>query len=225
MLLMTATPMGATKLIGIKVIDKDYVMLHFRDGEVHYRDSGTGQSAYLGHSFAEGDDTLVVFGKAQPLAVWRKSKPMNFDNTLTAELDHWLFLQLPKSMKQGCTYRVAIPAGIGTDTADASIRFDIWNNQSEAVHVNIIGYSPLEAKHAADLYQWLGDGGQRDYKSLEGNRRWVPLSSGSQPQHRPTKPVARASSAPTCGTSTSAATSPVATVWWSKTCVVAWTSR
>ena len=35
MLLMTATPMSATKLIGIKVIDKDYVMLHFRDGEVH----------------------------------------------------------------------------------------------------------------------------------------------------------------------------------------------
>jgi hypothetical protein len=63
MLLMTATPMSATKLIGIKVIDKDYVMLHFRDGEVHYRDKGTGQSAYLGHSFAEGDDTLVVFGE------------------------------------------------------------------------------------------------------------------------------------------------------------------
>ena len=185
MLLMTATPMSATKLIGIKVIDKDYLMLHFRDGEVHYRDKGTGQSAYLGHSFAEGDDTLVVFGeklkaeaaqkaglwtitsaddkafgKAQPLAVWRKSKPMNFDNTLTAELDHWLYLQLPKSMKQGCTYKVAIPAGIGTDTVDASIRFDIWNCMSEAVHVNIIGYSPLEAKHAADLYQWeyLPDG-------------------------------------------------------------------
>ena len=123
MLLMTATPMNATKFMGIKVIDKDCLMLHFRDGEVHYRDSGTGQSAYLGHSFAEGDDTLLVFGeklkaaeaqkaglwlisstddktfgKAQPLAVWRKSKPMNFDNTLKAELDQWLFIQLPKSM-------------------------------------------------------------------------------------------------------------------------------
>ena len=87
----------ASEFIGIRVIDKDYLMLQFRDGEVHYRDSGTGKSAYLGHSFVEGDDTLLVFGerlktaeaqrtgawlisspddkafaKAQPLAVWRK---------------------------------------------------------------------------------------------------------------------------------------------------------
>ena len=188
----------ATKLLGVKVIDKDYLMLHFRDGEVHYRDNGTGPSAYLGHSFAEGDDTLLVFGeklktaeaqkanlwfisspddktftKAQPLAVWRKSKPMNFDHTLTSELDHWLFIHMPQSMKQGCTYKIAIPTGIGTDTTEASIHFDIWNNQSEAVHVNIIGYSPNETTHAADLYQWLGDGGQRDYKSLEGKSVWL----------------------------------------------------
>ena len=196
--LLSATPMTATKFISIKVIDKDYVMLHFRDGEVHYRDNGTGQSAYLGHSFAEGDDTLLVFGErlkaaqaqnatlwrisssddktyasAQPLKVWRKSKPMNFDHTLTAELDHWLFLQMPQSMKQGCTYQVAIPTGIGADKTEVSIRFDIWNNQSEAVHINIIGYSPLESIHAADLYQWLGDGGQRDYKQFEGKGVWL----------------------------------------------------
>ena len=196
--LLTATPMTATKFITIKVIDKDYLMLHFRDGEVHYRDNGTGPSAYLGHSFAEGDDTLLVFGErlkatqaqnaglwkisspddktfatAQPLAVWRKSKPMNTDNTLTSELDHWLFLQMPKAMKQGCTYKVAIPAGIGADKTEATIRFDVWNNQSEAVHINIIGYSPFESVHAADLYQWLGDGGQRNYKQLEGKGVWL----------------------------------------------------
>ena len=118
-LVVWAMPVRATKLMGLHVIDKDYLMLHFRDGEVHYRDNGTGPSAYLGHSFAEGDDTLLVFGErlkaaqaqnaglwkisspddktfatAQPLAVWRKSKPMNTDNTLTSELDHWLFLQM-----------------------------------------------------------------------------------------------------------------------------------
>ena len=198
--IMLAMPANclATKFLGVKVIDKDYLMLHFRDGEVHYRDNGTGPSAYLGHSFAEGDDTLLVFGErlkaaqaqnaalwkisssddktfatAQPLAVWRKSKPMNTDNTLTSELDHWLFLQMPKSMKQGCTYKVAIPSDIGSDKTEASIRFDVWNNQSEAVHINIIGYSPLETIHAADLYQWLGDGGQRNYKQLEGKGVWL----------------------------------------------------
>lgn len=54
--------LDATKLMGIKTIDKDYIMVHFRDGEVRYRDDATGPSAYLGHSFAEGDDTLFVFG-------------------------------------------------------------------------------------------------------------------------------------------------------------------
>ena len=181
LLLLTATPGTATKVLGLKVIDSQYLMVHFRDGEVHYRDDGTGPSAYLGHSFAEGDDTLLVFGErlkaeaqkaalwqisspddksfatTQPLNVWRKSKPMNTDHTLTSELDHWLFLQLPQPMKQGCTYQVNIPQGIG----------------AEAIHVNIIGYSPAEAVHAADLYQWLGDGGQRDYRSWEGRKVYI----------------------------------------------------
>ena len=197
LLLLTATPSSATKVLGLRVIDNHYLMVHFRDGEVHYRDNGTGPSAYLGHSFSEGDDTLVVFGErlkaeaqnaalwqisspddksfvsTQPLKVWRKSKPMNTDHTLTSECDHWLFLQLPQPMKQGSTYEVSIPKGIGADQEKVSVNFDVWNSQSEAIHVNIIGYSPAETIHAADLYQWLGDGGQRDYSSWEGRKVYI----------------------------------------------------
>ena len=197
LLLLTTTPSTATKVLGLKVIDNQYLMVHFRDGEVHYRDDGTGPSAYLGHSFAEGDDTLLVFGErlkaeaqqaalwqisspddksfvsTQPLNVWRKSKPMNTDHTLTSELDHWLSLQLPQPMKQGCTYQVSIPKNIGADKDQLSVCFDVWNAQSEAIHVNIIGYSPAEAVHAADLYQWLGDGGQRDYRHWEGRKVYI----------------------------------------------------
>ena len=197
LLLLTVTPCFATKVLGLKVIDNHYLMVHFRDGEVHYRDDGTGPSAYLGHSFSEGDDTLLVFGErlkaeaqqtalwqisspddksfasTQPLKVWRKSKPMNTDHTLTSELDHWLFLQLPQPMKQGCTYEVSIPKNIGADQEKVSVNFDIWNSQSEAIHVNIIGYSPAETVHAADLYQWMGDGGQRDYSSWEGRKVYI----------------------------------------------------
>ena len=60
---LITSPINATKFMGLKVIDKDYLMLHFRDGEVRYRDDGTGPSAYLGHTFVEGDDTLLVFGE------------------------------------------------------------------------------------------------------------------------------------------------------------------
>ena len=198
LLLLTVVPLSAARLLGLHVIDKNYLMVHFRDGEVHYRDSGTGSSAYLGHSFSEGDDTLVVFGErlkvaeaqqaglwqiasaddksfvaSRPKAVWRKSKPMNTDHTLTSELDHWLFLELSQPMRQGCSYTVSIPSDIGADSHEATVCFDIWNCQSEALHVNIIGYSPAEQTHAADLYLWLGDGGQRDYSSWEGKKVWL----------------------------------------------------
>ena len=177
MALMATIPATATKVLGLRVIDKNYLMVHFRDGEVHYRDNGTGPSAFLGHSFAEGDDTLLVFGErlktaqaqqaalwtissaddkafgsVKPLKVWRKSKPMNTDHTLTSEVDHWLFLELPSAMKQGCTYAVDIPQGIGADLSSVSVRFDIWNTQSEAVHVNIIGYSPAEQTHLSLIH-------------------------------------------------------------------------
>ena len=188
----------ATKFLDLKVIDKDYLMVHFRDGEVRYRDNGTGKSAYLGHTFVEGDDTLVVFGKRldtsivakadtwkiassddktygiqNAVSVWRKSKPMNTDNTLTSELDHWIFLKLPQSMKQGCTYTITIPNGIGADKEGAEVKFDIWSSQSESVHVNLLGYTPQEKIKAADLYYWLGDGGQRDYSSFEGKKVYL----------------------------------------------------
>ena len=195
--LLLCLTLGATHFLDIRVVDRDYLMLHFRDGEVHYRDDGTGPSAYLGHSFAEGDDTLLVFhprldaaaatrgadwiisstddrafGKRSPLAVWRKSKPMNTDHTLTSELDHWIFLQLPAPMQQGCHYRVSIPAGLGSDEPSAEILYDYWAVPSEAVHVNLLGYTPREEK-IADLYLWLGDGGARDYSAFVGKRVYL----------------------------------------------------
>ncbi len=197
-ILLVSTSVEASKLIGLKVIDKDYLMIQIRDGEVHYRDNGTGKSAYLGHSFEEGDDTLFVFGermnaaeaqkaqlwtisskddksfsKQHPLAVWRKSKPMNIDHTLKGELDHWLFLKLPKSMRQGCTYEVEIPQNLNIDAKKVSVRFDVWNSQSEAIHVNLIGYHPAQTNKAADLYLWLGDGGSRDYHAWEGRKVYL----------------------------------------------------
>ena len=196
--LLASSEAGATKYLELKVIDKDYLCVHFRDGEVRYRDSGEGASAFLGHTFVEGDDTLVVFGRRldpaaaadagawtvsskddksfgsrAAVAAWRKSKPMNSDHTLTSELDHWIFLKLPRSMKQGCTYTVSIPAGVGSDASSGEVKFDIWNTMSEAVHVNILGYLPSEPVKEADLYLWLGEGGGRNYRSFQGKNVYL----------------------------------------------------
>ena len=190
--------LNAARFMGISVVDKDYLMLSFRDGEIRYRDNGTGESAYLGHTYVEGDDTLLVFapridteklsdaslwkvsstddksfGTKGVEAVWRKSKPMHIAHNHEMECDHTLFIKLPQSMRQGCTYTVDIPSTSGSDVSQASIRFDIWNSFSEAVHVNILGYTPSESVKSADLYLWLGDGGERNYKSFEGNKVYL----------------------------------------------------
>ncbi|MBP5796084.1 MAG: hypothetical protein J6W07_04515 [Bacteroidales bacterium] len=202
--LLLALPLQAAKFIGIKVLDKDYIVLQFRDGEVRYRDTGKGRSAFLGHTFIDGDDTLKTFlprfntatsavewfissqddkRHNKVTAIYRKSKPMNTDHTLTSELDHWVFLKLESPMKQGCTYTVSIPSRSGSDRASAEIKYDIWNSQSESIHVNILGYSTQEKTKSADLYYWLGDGGPRDYKSFEGKKVWLyNVKSGAKQQ-------------------------------------------
>ena len=86
---------------------------------------------------------------------------MFWDNRLRSEPEHWIFLRLPKPMKQGHTYTVRIPSGSGSDTAQASLRFDIWNSFSEAVHVNIIGHPTTQKQMATDLYLWLSAAGPR----------------------------------------------------------------
>ena len=196
MALLAGFSASATRVVETRVVDKDYVMVHLRDGEVRYRDNGTGPSAFLGHTFVEGDDTLVTFlprldgvasvrcegwrivsaddafyasGRA-PVAVFRKSKPMNTDHRLISELDHWLFLKLPRSMQQGTSYKIFLPREAGAGAEPVQVCFDIWNAPSEAVHVNINGYALQEAVKKADLYLWLGDGGPRDYASFEGKK-------------------------------------------------------
>ena len=197
--LLVSTGAGATNFVELKVIDKDYLCVHFRDGEVRYHDDGQGPSAFMGHptagKFPDGDDELVVFGprldpdvacnasawkvvskddrsfgERRATAAFRKSKPMNTDHTLTSELDHWIFLRLPRPMKQGCTYSVTFPEEMG---GSAEVKFDIWNTMSESVHVNILGYAPAETVKSADLYLWLGEGGARDYRSFQGNKVYL----------------------------------------------------
>ncbi len=191
--------LSATKLVELKVVDKDYLLVIFKDGEVFYRDDATGPSAFGGHAFAEGDDTLKVYGEelntevaaqtstwkiysesdrdysngANPVAVHRKSKIWNTDHDFNYKLDHWIFLKLPHSMKQGATYTLKISLDTETDVTEKQITFDINNNMSEAIHVNINGYTPESPVKSADLYLWMGDGGQRDYSKFEENKVWL----------------------------------------------------
>ena len=191
--LIAPLSLSATHLVGASIVDKDHIMLHYRDGEVRYHDDATGPTAFLNHSFFGTIDTLKVLGnrldtgnvsvtsrwrvgstddpdfaRQLPAAVYRKSKPMNTDHRLASELDHWVYVKLPQSMRQGHTYYVSSNRLLGSDRDSIALKYDIWNSPSEAVHVNIVGYHPGATRNHADLYLWLGDGGMRDYSAWEG---------------------------------------------------------
>lgn len=190
----------AARLMEVRPIDKDYLMVYVKDGEVIYRDDGTGQSAYVGHDFSDGDDKLLAYGEELdvkaaadkenwkitsyddaryqnaelcPVAVHRKSKVNNTDHNWNYKLDHWLFLKMPKSMKQGSRYTLRLAPTLKTDVKEIDFTFDVFTTVSEAIHMNLIGYTPSSPVKAADLYLWLGDGGARDYRSFEGNTVWL----------------------------------------------------
>lgn len=49
--ILTPSSLNATKLLGVKTIDKDYIMLHFRDGEFTPRETMRGKMALLGYLY------------------------------------------------------------------------------------------------------------------------------------------------------------------------------
>ena len=190
----------ATKLKEVRVIDKDYLMVCFSDGEAIFRDDATGSSAYTGHDYARGDDSMLYFGEKlnaelaamkgswkitsktdpnygkrglEPVAVYRKSKVWHTTADWQYALEHTIYLQLPHPLSQGSSYSLKINTKTESDLKKTSFSYDNFQNLSESLHVNLIGYVPDGPVKSADLYLWMGDGGARDYSSFEGNSVWL----------------------------------------------------
>ncbi len=73
-LLLLPFAAGASRLVGVHVIDKDYLMVHFRDGEVRYRNDGVpgthpGQTPYNGvetWSKGNGGEVPILLRRCYP---------------------------------------------------------------------------------------------------------------------------------------------------------------
>ncbi|TVP98713.1 MAG: T9SS C-terminal target domain-containing protein [Balneolaceae bacterium] len=205
-----APELQASKLAEIKVLDQDYLILHFKDGEVFFVDDGTGPSAFAGHESDPDNSYVVTYGEplnvsavqvtdnwtitsgdddnygspgVVPTAVFRKSRVngmsytgwdhIKSDHGFDYTKEHFVYLEMPSSMQQGKTYTVEIDEVIRSETVSQTITFDIFSNVSEAVHVNLVGYMSSSRIKAADLYHFMGDGGNRDYSAFEGNDVYI----------------------------------------------------
>ena len=195
----------ASKLVEVKVVDKDYLLIYFIDGEVTFDENIHLPSAYTNDTPTSPKNKAVWYGTQlntteavsiknwtivsandskygskglKPLACYRKSKLNGMaenawaDNDYNYEctMEHSIYLKLPQSLIEGKTYTIQINGITNTDVSLKKFTFDIINNRTEAIHVNLVGYQNDASVKSADLYQWMGDGGARDYSSFEGKK-------------------------------------------------------
>lgn len=195
------------KFRGVQVVDKDYLMVHFKDGDVIFVDTAQGECPYgkcdksannrvvsygeplntaeavlpSNWHISSTDDTAYGASGREPVAGYRKSKMNGMaqmdwagsDFAYKHTMEHWIYLQLPSSLVPGKKYTIKISPRTKTDVQSWTFTYDIFESRSEAIHVNLSGYHPRSAVHAADLYIWMGNGGARDYSSFEGNRVYL----------------------------------------------------
>ena len=74
-LLFTTLSSMATKLNDVKIVDKDFIFITFRDGEIHFRDDAKGESAYFSMNVAS-ENSLITFG--EPLNIDVATLPANW---------------------------------------------------------------------------------------------------------------------------------------------------
>ena len=199
---------SATKLVSAEIVDKDYVLLYFRDGDVSFTEGATSgcglynqcasqnqlttygtalnttNAAVAGHWTVTSTDDPNFGGQGvTPSNVYRKSKlgcmaqmawstsanDFNYDWAY----EHTLFLKLPQSMQSGKSYTIHIPSDMNSDVTTKTLIFNIFSSRSEAVKVNIVGYSTANSIKSADVYLWMGDGGSRDYSSFTGKKIYL----------------------------------------------------
>lgn len=102
---------------------------------------------------SQGGQTLV------PTAVGRKSTPVNWGQVINQfEMRHTLYLKLPRALQSGQSAQVSLGA-LNTREPNASFVAGDAKSQSEAVHVNQIGYRPDDPLKTAFVSCWMGTGG------------------------------------------------------------------
>ena len=189
---ITASNVQSAKLVQVGILDGDYLIINISDGDVSHPDEvnkveqvlrytpelDTSAAVQTGNwTLTSQDDSFYGTTGQHPLHCAHKKKLSGHAELGWAGSDfqyeytyqHWIYLRLPSPLQQGATYQLSINSAIQSDTPSATITFDQFNSISEAIHLNLVGYSPEAPHKAADLYYWMGSGGPRNYSDFEGN--------------------------------------------------------
>ncbi len=104
-----------------------------------------------------------------PVKVYRKSKAWeaSHDEQKPA-MHHWIYLELPSALQHGKSYTLQINKDIHPGEKIKLINFDEYALESPSIKISNIGYEALAPQKTADVYLWMGDGGERDFSRLTG---------------------------------------------------------
>jgi hypothetical protein len=186
----------AFDLVEVLPLTEGIVMVHIKEGHAVHHAKGQkrtdGEKVILtpldtaaagraeSWTVASADDPRFAQG-VRPLKVGRKSKGTDFawmvqgwDRAGNRALnrdpdhakDHWLYLVLPQPMASGKTYTVK--AGDVAGIVPMTLAYAADRSRSEAVHVNLMGWTPDAPEKFAYVHHWAGDLGSTDLAFLKG---------------------------------------------------------
>lgn len=118
---------------------------------------------------SEEDQHYGISGK-HPIRVYRKSKVWEASHDERKPvMHHWIYLELPSPLKQGMSYRIEMNDKLNAGEGLKIYNHDEYTSESPAIKISNIGYQTDANHKSADVYLWMGDGGERDFSRLSNN--------------------------------------------------------
>lgn len=104
-----------------------------------------------------------------PVNIYRKSKAWEASHDERKPvMHHWVYLVLPTPMQNGNSYRIEIDENLNSGELVKYFNYDESVTESPSIKISNTGYQSNAPHKAADVYLWMGDGGERDFSRLTG---------------------------------------------------------
>ncbi len=104
-----------------------------------------------------------------PVNVYRKSKVWEAaHDERKPVMHHWIYLELPAPMQSGKSYRIELEEALNSGENLKIFNYDEFNTESPSIKISNIGYESNAIYKSADVYLWMGDGGERDFSRFTG---------------------------------------------------------
>jgi endoglucanase len=192
---LISTRANSSDVVQVFALNSRIIVVHFDDGYVNYHKKGQTRQADravsepLDYTVADSpgnytitSDSGFYAAERKPLKIERKSKGTEFTwlcqgwshstgciNTLPDHVkEHWVYLHLEEPLEPNQIYKISTGNAAGNGD-EWELNFNLIENRTEAIHVNLVGYDPRAPKKYGYVYHWSGNGGGVDFSSYAGN--------------------------------------------------------